>query len=91
MKYLIISCLFLFSCTIVQTETMKVVKDCTGIYVQIEGKDYQVCNEGILADYEDGSKINGSFQKVETCPDFADKIVCMMYHQNEGLVRFTLE
>ena len=77
-----------FSCASIKTTgNALVVKDCTGTYLRIEGKDYLVCNSDMLKNYTEGSKVRASFSKVKDCPEFNGKVACMMYHENEGTIR----
>lgn len=66
-----------------------VQKDCTGTYIRVLEKDYQVCNESILAIYESGKQIQVTYKNISDCPALSGKIVCMMYHEHEGLVEIT--
>lgn len=65
-----------------------VVKDCTGSYLRMNNKDYQVCNVDVLSDYESNSKIEVNYKSISTC-DWGDQIICEMYHENEGLIEIT--
>ena len=67
---------------------MKVVRDCTGTYLQFDGKDYFVCNKSRLAPFADGSMVNAAFSRVTSCPA-SDDVVCMMYHEHAGTVEVT--
>jgi hypothetical protein len=64
-----------------------VVRDCSGTYLQIEGKDYSVCNLEKVANYKNEAKVKVTFDKLKECNGSAkDAIVCYMYHQNEGWI-----
>lgn len=69
-------------------ETAEVVRDCTGTYLRTaEKKDYLVCNAVMIEKFAFGSKISAVWQKTDSCPDLDGKVVCMMYHENEGKIR----
>jgi hypothetical protein len=68
-------------------QKMKVVKDCSGTYIQYENADYQVCNKDLLVKYNDGDWILASFYTLSECPEKGDVMVCMLYHENKGWVK----
>ncbi len=70
-------------------KTATVTRDCTGTYLRMDSKDWLVCNADILNKYKEGATVSAKFVKTDECPEFADKIFCMMYHENEGLIRIT--
>lgn len=70
-----------------QNQKATVVGDCTGKYLRIAGKDYQVCNTDLLNNFKNGSTVTATFEKIKNCPEFEGKISCMMYHPNEGIIR----
>jgi hypothetical protein len=71
----------------ISDQKMKVVKDCSGTYVQYENADYQVCNKDILAKYNDGDWIVASFYTLNECTEKKDEVICMLYHENKGWVK----
>ncbi len=71
------------------SKTAIVTRDCTGTYLRVDSKDWLVCNAEILSKHKDGAVVTAKFIKTDQCPEFADKIFCMMYHENEGLIRIT--
>ena len=76
------------ACRKVYNQSVTVVKDCTGIYLRYEGKDYQVCNEEKLECYPDGTILKATFMQVNECNGSANSdIVCMMLHENDGWIR----
>lgn len=81
----------IFSCGAVvhdRLDTGKIVRDCSGTYVQFEGKgDYLVCNEDILADKEDGAKVSVIYDYTKDCKEKEGKAVCMLFHDNKGMIR----
>lgn len=66
-----------------------VVSDCTGVYLRMDGLDYRVCNSEELKDKK-GKRVKVSYKKIESCNADKNKVVCMMYHKNEGLIKIKL-
>jgi len=71
----------------VTSQKMKVVKDCSGVYIQWENADYHVCNKDLLAKYKDGEWILASFYTLKECPEKGEEMVCALYHENKGWVK----
>jgi hypothetical protein len=46
-----------------------------------------VCNINSVAEYNEGDKVKVSYKVVTDCPEKEGLMVCMMYHENEGMVR----
>ena len=71
-----------------KSQTVTVVKDCTGTYLRVDGKDYLVCNREKVSSFADGTTVNASFKKINECDGSAkDAFVCMMFHENEGWIK----
>lgn len=80
----------LLSCATVhdRLSTGTIVRDCTGTYVRLgENEDYLVCNSDILASKKDGEKVSLIFDYTKTCAERDGKIMCMMFHENKGMIR----
>jgi len=77
------------SCSEINNRDMTVVKDCTGSYLRFNNKDYHICNYEIVDEFDDETEVKASFNKIETCPNIYDLVVCEMYHKNEGLINVT--
>ncbi len=60
-----------------------IIKDCTGTYLRIKGKDYHVCNYEIAAGYASGTEVTATFKKINECNDPS---LCLIAHQNEGWI-----
>ena len=75
-----------FTCNKEESTKMTVVKDCTGVYLRFNAKDYQVCNEEKLDSYSDGTELDIVYQNITSCPSLNNKIICMMYHAREGWI-----
>ena len=69
------------------TERVTVVKDCTGVYIRSNEKDFKVCNYEILNPYSDGSVLKVNYNGLESCPATTDSVAtCLMLHPTEGKV-----
>ncbi len=64
-----------------------IVRDCTGTYVNMDGKDYIVCNFKKLQNKERGAKISFTYEVSKDCPESDGTAVCMMYHEHAGMIR----
>ena len=87
---LAISALSFLSCKSVHDslQTGTIVRDCTGTYLRIgENNDYLVCNSDILASKKEGEKVSLVFVYTKDCAERDGKIMCMMYHENKGMIR----
>lgn len=68
--------------------TGTIVRDCSGTYVQFKpGEDYHVCNIDLLKDKKEGEKITFTYEKTTECSEMKDLVVCMLYHENKGMIR----
>ena len=84
---LFILIMLLVSCKKNDCVKAELVKDCTGVYLRIDSKDYQVCNLEKVSAFNNGAKISVSYKKISECKGTAsDQVVCLMYHANEGWV-----
>jgi|694.fasta_scaffold111055_2 hypothetical protein len=82
------SCTKKDSCS--KKEEMTVITDCTGTYLRVDGKDYQVCNTEKMTGFENLQVVMADFKKIDECKgSAADDIVCMMLHENEGWIEVT--
>jgi hypothetical protein len=84
---LLLGALALFTLTSCKKETtrkMTVIKDCTGSYLRIDGKDYNVCNYAMLEPFPNNATVTASYKRISGCTN--DRIVCMMFHENEGWI-----
>lgn len=61
-----------------------VVRDCTGVYVQVSGEDYFVCNYKKLNKYSDGDMVKVEFTRISTCQ--SDQVVCLMLHPSVATI-----
>lgn len=70
------------------SQSAQVIRDCTGTYLRIDSKDYQVCNTEMMSNYAEGTMVNASFRKIDDCPS-KPEITCMMFHENEGWIEIS--
>jgi hypothetical protein len=75
---------FFASCKKKYTSTTTVIRDCTGTYLRIDGKDNPVCNSRVLKNFADGETVNATYKKVGDgkCAD-RNNPVCLMIHPYE--------
>ena len=59
---------------------MTVVKDCTGVYLRDNSRDYFVCNDEILDSYSAGDKIKVTYDDLEECFGILEPVTCEMAH-----------
>jgi len=77
----------LTNCKKESTQTVTVVRDCTGTYLRWHEKDYQVCNLEKVFSFPHGAVVAATFSKIKECNGSAkDEIVCLMLHPNEGRI-----
>lgn len=87
---LVIFSTLIFSCATVhdRLQTGTIVRDCTGTYLRVaENEDYLVCNSVILESRKDGEKVSLVYDYTKECKERDGKIMCMMYHENKGMIR----
>lgn len=64
-----------------------VVKDCSGTYLKIGGKDHQVCNAESLSSFESGDKVTINYKCLESCDNLLPiPAICYLNHPNEGWI-----
>ncbi len=66
--------------------SMTVIRDCTGVYLRLDNKDYKVCNEAIIYSYPTGDTVNVSFKTIAGC-DGDNNLTCELYHPSEGWIK----
>lgn len=77
----------LVACKKIKHQEVTVVRDCTGVYLRMNNKDYHVCNTEAVESFANGTKVNATFRQISQCNGSAkDDIVCMMLHENEGWI-----
>ncbi|MBW7839440.1 MAG: hypothetical protein H3C36_07340 [Chitinophagaceae bacterium] len=67
------------------TQEAVVVVDCTGTYLRVQNKDYNVCNIKIMAGFQDGDHVKATFTKIKECKEVQGPI-CDMLHPYESWI-----
>lgn len=68
------------------SKKMEVIRDCTGVYLKLDSKEYKVCNESKLDNVATGEKIKVDYDVLTECFGLIEQPVCMMYHEYEDLI-----
>lgn len=68
-------------------DRVTVIRDCTGTYLRLDGKDYKICNYEIVASFENNETITATFKmnKNSYC-EAQHRTTCAMFHENEGWI-----
>jgi hypothetical protein len=89
-KLILIASVFLAGCCHKDAvDPVTVVRDCTGTYLRLEGRDYHVCNVAATDRYRHGDKVMASFKMLRSCEEMAGRTICQLYHANEGWINVT--
>lgn len=79
--------LFTGSCTKEESDPMMVVKDQSGDYLRMQGKDYRICNTELTREYPDNSYVIARFRKIDACGSLEkDRPAAALPHANEGWI-----
>jgi hypothetical protein len=65
------------SCKKEWAKNVTVVKDCTGTYLRVDRKDYQVCNAEKVSSFPNDAIVKVDFKKIQICS--SAKTSCMLY------------
>ncbi|HMN32237.1 MAG TPA: hypothetical protein PKA54_02575 [Chitinophagaceae bacterium] len=77
--------LIFFACNKKNNQTVTVVRDCTGTYLRLNGRDYQVCNLEKVASFSTGAKVTVTFKILTECNDSSNPAAaCEMFHKSKG-------
>ena len=76
-----------FSCKKEGTENATVIKDCTGTYLRMQGKDYKVCNIEKTSSLRNDINISVTFKKLTEC-DGSGNLgqICDLYHKFDSWI-----
>jgi hypothetical protein len=74
------------SCHKRQERSMTVIRDCSGTYLRLDGKDYQVCNIEATNDYSSGTAVKVAFRMLKEC-DGPAYFTCELNHPSEGWIK----
>lgn len=83
--FTIISIFTLLGCKHTNYQSYALKLDCTGYYFNIGGKDYQICNDKVVANFKDGQVINAVVNRIDACARPSD-LMCAQYHPYEGYI-----
>ena len=83
LKVLIIGSVLFSSCKKDSDLEAKVIRDCTGTYLEIDGHDYYVCSYEEVSDFADNSSVFVKYFSVEECGQVG---ACLLYHPKAGNV-----
>lgn len=76
-----------FSCKKDVTKNATVIKDCTGTYMRLNGKDYKVCNIEKVSSFQNGTTVSVSFKELKDCEGSGNIVAtCYMLHQFESWI-----
>ncbi|RZL20637.1 MAG: hypothetical protein EOO96_24810 [Pedobacter sp.] len=79
--------LAIFSCKKESYSSATIIRDCTGTYLRVLDKDYQVCNIEKTASFENEQKVLANFNLIKECKNEASVVSeCFMLHANAGLI-----
>lgn len=68
--------------------TGKITRDCSGTYVKVAEKgDYLICNDDLVKNKKEGEEITLVYDFTTSCPEKDGKAVCLLYHENQGMIR----
>ena len=68
------------------SKKMEVVRDCTGVYLKKDKKEYKVCNESKIENIATGEKIKVDYDVLSECFGLIEQPTCMLYHEYESLI-----
>lgn len=66
----------------------KVIRNCTGTYLQFRKNNYRVCNSGAISGFEDNEKIRVKVREMPFCPEIPGEI-CALYFEHKGAIEIT--
>lgn len=76
-----------FSCKKQVIENATVIKDCTGTYLRLKGKDYKVCNFEKVSSLQNGTNVSVTFKKLTECDGSGNSAVtCYVFHQFDSWI-----
>ncbi|PHR24414.1 MAG: hypothetical protein COA38_16615 [Fluviicola sp.] len=71
------------------TQKGKINRDCTGTYLELNDKDYLICNPTMTNSFQDGSSVRVKFKSESSCPSNSVTFICYLYHKSYGFVEIT--
>lgn len=64
-------------------------RDCTGTYIELNNKDYLICNPSMTDSFPNGSSVKVKYTSKSACPSEPGVSMCELYHKNYGSVEIT--
>lgn len=77
--------LLLFSCEKSGENKATIIRNCTGVYLRIDGKEYKVCNQNKLTNYIHGISVTATYRYVKECKE--STAACLILYPNDGLIK----
>jgi hypothetical protein len=74
------------ACQSTQYAVGTIASDCSGTYVIIKDKHYNICNWELVDEKEDGDKFRFKYESINSCLAYDTTFHCMLYHENEGWI-----
>lgn len=71
------------------TQNGEIVRDCTGTYLQLNNRDYLICNPSMVSSQPSGSHVKVKFRHLGKCSGNSDQAICEMYHHSYGFVEIS--
>ncbi len=86
--FLYISLMFIaFACKKDMAKTAKIITDCTGTYLNWNGKDYKVYNLEKVSSFPNGSTVTVTFKKIPECKGLGNfPVTCYMNHEYDSWI-----
>lgn len=84
---MIVFTITIISCEKERNQAAIIIRDCTGTYLRIDSKDYQVCNTGETENFAAEESVIATFKRINECKDpNYSPAACDMLHLNEGWI-----
>ena len=60
----------------------KIIKNCTGSYLNIDDKEYLICNSEVVVDFNNDTEVLVDFTLIDNCNNNQGTICMMVYNYN---------
>ena len=67
----------------------KINRDCTGTYLELNNRDYLICNPAMTNSFSDGESVKVKYDKKSSCSSDPNQVICELYHKSYGFVEIT--
>lgn len=61
-------------------------RDCTGTYIELNDRDYLICNPLMTDSYQNGKTVKVKFKSKTSCSSNSVSFACQLYHPNSGII-----